>query len=111
MERALGQITGVKVVSDKAPRTYALEQNYPNPFNPTTTINFSVPKTGIVNVSVYNEIGQLVKVLANDNYIPGTYQITWNGTNRAGNGVASGVYFYRFTAKDYVSTMKMVFLK
>ncbi|MFZ1080384.1 MAG: T9SS type A sorting domain-containing protein [Candidatus Kryptoniota bacterium] len=111
LERALGTITGVKVVSDKAPRTYALEQNYPNPFNPTTTINFSVPKTGIVNVSVYNAIGQLVKVLTNDNYIPGTYQITWNGTNRAGTGVASGVYFYRFTAKDYASTMKMVFLK
>jgi nitrate reductase cytochrome c-type subunit len=111
LERALGTITGVKVVSDKAPRSYVLEQNYPNPFNPTTTINFSVPKTGMVNVSVYNAIGQLVKVLTNDNYIPGTYQITWNGTNNGGITVASGVYFYRFTTKDYTNTMKMVFLK
>lgn len=111
LTRALGQLTGVKVVSDKVPRSYALEQNYPNPFNPTTTINFSVPKTGIVNVSVYNDIGQLVKVLANDNYVPGTYQITWNGTNSSGNLVASGVYFYRFSSKDYVNTMKMVLLK
>jgi len=111
LERALGQLTGVKVVSDNKPRSYALEQNYPNPFNPTTTINFSVPKTGIANVSVYNAIGQLVKVLTNDNYVPGTYQLTWDGTNGSGSIVASGVYFYRFTAKDYVSTMKMVFLK
>jgi hypothetical protein len=111
LQRALGQLTGVKVVSDKAPHTYALEQNYPNPFNPTTTINFSVPKTGIVNISVYNSIGQLVKVLTNDNYVPGTYQVTWNGTNSSGNLVSSGVYFYRLTAKDYVTTMKMVFLK
>ncbi|MGO9480910.1 MAG: T9SS type A sorting domain-containing protein [Candidatus Kryptoniota bacterium] len=111
LEAAIGQITGVKVLSTQAPRSYALEQNYPNPFNPTTTINFSVAKTGIVNVSVYNEIGQLVKVLANDNYIPGTYQVIWNGRNNAGITVASGVYFYRFTAKDYVNTMKMVFLK
>ena len=111
LTRALGLVTGVKVVSDKVPSTYSLEQNYPNPFNPTTTINFSVPKTGMVNVSVYNSIGQLVKVLSNDNYVPGTYQITWNATNESGTGVASGVYFYKFTAKDYSRTMKMVLLK
>ncbi len=111
LTRAIGTLDGVKVISDKVPQTFALEQNYPNPFNPTTTINFSVPKTGIVNVSVYNSIGQLVKVVTNSNYIPGTYQATWNGTNDAGNLVASGVYFYRFTTKDYVRTMKMVLLK
>jgi nitrate reductase cytochrome c-type subunit len=111
LTRALGLVTGVKVVSDQVPHSYALGQNYPNPFNPTTTINFSVPKTGTVNLSVYNSIGQLVKVLANDNYVPGTYQVAWNGRNSAGNLVASGVYFYRFAAKDYVSTMKMVLLK
>ena len=112
LTRALGMVTGVKVVNDMVvPKTYALEQNYPNPFNPTTQINFSVPKTGIVNLSVYNSIGQLVKTLVNDNYAPGTYQVTWNGTNTSGSLVASGVYFYRFTAKDYVNTMKMVFLK
>ncbi len=111
LQRALGQVTGVKVVSEKVPHAYALEQNYPNPFNPTTTINFSVPATGLVNVSVYNSIGQLVKVLTNDNYVPGTYQITWNSMNGTGNLVASGVYFYRLSTKNYVSTMKMVLLK
>ena len=108
---AIGTVTGVKVVSNEVPRSYTLEQNYPNPFNPTTTINFAVPKTGMVNVSVYNDIGQLVKVLTNDNYVPGTYQLTWNGMNGSGNLVASGVYFYRLTTKDYVNTMKMVYLK
>ncbi len=111
LTRALGTLTGVKVLDNKVPSTYALEQNYPNPFNPTTTINFSVPKTGIVNVSVYNSIGQLVKVLANDSYVPGTYQVTWNGMNEQGNQVASGVYFYKLTSKSYVRTMKMMLLK
>jgi len=111
LTRALSTLTGVKVVSDKVPQTYSLEQNYPNPFNPTTTINFAVPKTGEVNVAVYNSIGQLIKVLAKGNYVPGTYQVTWDGMNDAHNLVASGVYFYKFTAKDYVRTMKMVLLK
>ncbi len=111
LTRAIGTFTGVKVLDNKVPRTYALEQNYPNPFNPTTTINFSVPKTGMVNISVYNAIGQLVKVLANDNYVPGTYQIIWNGMNQSGTQIASGVYFYKFTSKNYVRTMKMMLLK
>ncbi len=111
LTRAISTLTGVKIISDKVPHTYALEQNYPNPFNPTTTINFSVPKTGMVNVSVYNSIGQLVKALTNGNYVPGTYQVTWNGTNETGSAVASGVYFYRFATKDFVRTMKMVLLK
>ncbi len=111
LQRALGIVTGVKVVSNKVPTSYALDQNYPNPFNPTTTINFSVPKTGIVNVSVYNSIGELVKVLTNSNYVPGTYQLTWNARNNAGEEVASGVYFYRVSAKNFDKTMKMVLLK
>ncbi len=111
LEAALGKLTGVKQVSDNVPHTFALEQNYPNPFNPTTTIDFSVPKTGIVNLTVYNSIGQEVKVLANDNYIPGTYQVTWDGRNNEGTQVASGAYFYRLSAKNYTSTMKMVYLK
>ena len=111
LERAIGAFTGVKVVSNKVPQSYALEQNYPNPFNPSTTIDFSIPKTGVVNVSVYNSIGQLVKVLANNNYAPGTYKITWDGLNNEGNEVASGVYFYKLTSKDYVRTMKMMLLK
>ena len=111
LQRALGIVTGVKVVSNKVPTSYSLDQNYPNPFNPTTTINFSVPKTGMVNVSVYNSIGQLVKVLSNDNYVPGTYQLTWDSRNTAGEQVASGVYFYRISAKNFDRTMKMVLLK
>ncbi len=111
LTRAIGTFTGVKIVDNKIPKTYALEQNYPNPFNPTTTIDFSVPKTGTVNVAVYNSIGQLVKVLANDNYVPGTYRVTWDGMNQSGTQVASGVYFYKLTSKNYVRTMKMMLLK
>ncbi len=111
LTRAIGTFTGVKTVSDNIPKTFALRQNYPNPFNPSTTIDFSVPKTGTVNLSVYNSLGQLVKTLTDDNYVPGTYQVTWDGTNRTGTQVASGVYFYRFTTKEYSKAMKMVLLK
>jgi hypothetical protein len=111
LTRAIGTFTGVKVVNNEIPMSFALEQNYPNPFNPTTTIDFSVPKTGVVNVSVYNSIGQLIKTLTDQNYVPGTYQLTWNGMNNAGVGVASGVYFYKLTSQSYVRTMKMMLLK
>ena len=111
LTRALGTFTGVKTISDKVPTKFLLEQNYPNPFNPTTTIDFSISRTGMVNLSVYNSVGQLVKVLVNDNYVPGTYQVSWNGMNRSGTPVASGIYFYRLATKDYSKTMKMVFLK
>ncbi len=111
LTRAIGTLTGIRQSSDKVPQTYALGQNYPNPFNPTTTISFSVPRTGIVNLTVYNSIGQEVKVLAKDNFVPGTYQVTWDGRNNEGTEVASGVYFYRLSTKNYTSTMKMVFLK
>ena len=111
LTRAIGTFTGVKVVNNEIPQSFTLKQNYPNPFNPTTTIDFSVPKTGVVNVSVYNSIGQLIKTLTDQNYVPGTYQITWNGMNNAGVGVASGVYFYKLTSPSYVRTMKMMLLK
>jgi len=111
LTRAIGTLTGVKIVSDKTPKTYSLDQNYPNPFNPTTTINFSVPKTEKVRLTVYNELGQLVKTLVNDSYAPGTYQVTWDGTNQGGNQVSSGVYFYKFETNNYTQTRKMILLK
>ena len=87
-------------------RQYSLSQNYPNPFNPTTTINFEVPITSHVTLTVYDILGQKVAELINDVKAPGKYSIRWD----AGN-YSSGVYFYRIKAGDFVNTKKLILLK
>ena len=88
------------------PDKFALEQNYPNPFNPSTTIRFSIPNEVQVNLSVYNILGEKVKDLKNEFMKPGYYEVKYDVT-----ALASGVYFYRIKAGDFVSTKKMILLK
>jgi len=93
------------------PRTFSLSQNYPNPFNPNTVIEFSLPKTCHVELTVINILGQTVTKLIDGQMDAGYKRIQWNGTNSDGDRVASGVYFYRIKASDFVQTKKMVILK
>lgn len=93
------------------PGTFALEQNYPNPFNPSTEIQFSVPVSGHVNLTVYNLLGQEVAVLVDGQMEAGPAQVTWNATTDAGDKVASGVYFYRLTTDQQTASRKMLLLK
>jgi hypothetical protein len=89
-----------------------LRQNFPNPFNPATTIRYQVKTTGPVTVRVYNVAGQLVRTLVDDVLEAGVvHEATWRGRNDAGQDVASGVYFYKLVATDYVQTKKMVLLQ
>ncbi|MBD3178376.1 MAG: T9SS type A sorting domain-containing protein [Candidatus Latescibacteria bacterium] len=93
-------------------RRFALSQNFPNPFNPVTSIEFAVPKQARVAISVYDITGRLVIKLVDRDFIPGSYQVGWNGRNGSGAEVASGIYFYRMNAGDeFVSTRKMVLLR
>lgn len=85
---------------------FALDQNYPNPFNPSTVISYSTAKTTPVSIKIYNSVGQQVALLVNEIKTPGNYKITFN----AGK-VASGVYFYKMIAGDYVSVKKMTVIK
>ena len=94
--------------------TNALYQNHPNPFNPTTTIRYSIKERGRVTLMIYNAAGQRVKTLADEIQTPtaGGYTSVWNGTNDAGERVASGVYLYKLTAADgYQAVKKLVLLK
>jgi hypothetical protein len=103
------QITSIEVtgkITGELPVSFELYQNYPNPFNPSTTIKFAVPKESIVNLSVYNVLGELVQSLANDLMKPGNYQYEFDASN-----LASGVYLYRLTAGSYIETKKMVIIK
>jgi hypothetical protein len=88
------------------PVAFSLLQNYPNPFNPSTTIRYDLPMQVHATLKVYNVLGQEVATLVNQNMSPGTYDQKWNATN-----AASGVYFYRLTADDFVETKKMLLLR
>ncbi|HEX7402067.1 MAG TPA: FlgD immunoglobulin-like domain containing protein, partial [candidate division Zixibacteria bacterium] len=93
------------------PKEYELSQNHPNPFNPETEIVFGLPKAGFVTLKIYNILGQEVTTLFNKNLSAGRYRIIWNGTDKAGRAVSSGVYFYRMQAGDFVQTKRMLLLK
>jgi hypothetical protein len=98
--------TGVKQEVELTPASFSLSQNYPNPFNPSTVINFSVPKSGRVRISVYNQLGQQVALIADGDYSSGNHSINFNGAS-----LASGIYYYRIISGSFTQTKKMVLLK
>jgi hypothetical protein len=85
---------------------FQLSQNYPNPFNPTTQIKYSIPRTGYVSLKVYDLLGHEVATLHAGVQQAGSYAVTFDGT-----GLASGVYFCRMQAGNFVQTKKLVLLK
>lgn len=104
---------GVLGIDDDNPvaQRFDLKQNYPNPFNPTTTVEYVLPKTSDVKVVIYNITGQVVKTLVDDKQNTGSYKVQWNGTNDAGNRVASGIYFVRMKADNFSKVRKMTLLR
>jgi len=88
------------------PQNFALRQNYPNPFNPATAISFDLPYETIVNLSVFNVLGEAVSVIYEGNLDAGSYEMQWNGKD-----LPSGLYFYRLTAGDFVAVKKMLLLE
>jgi len=98
----------IKILSkNQIPTVYNLYQNFPNPFNPSTKINFDLPKDSKVTLVIYDLLGRVVKRLLNSEFKQaGRYSIDFNASN-----LASGVYFYRIEAGDFVMTKKMVLVK
>ncbi len=99
-------ITSVASPSPNLPGAYKLDQNDPNPFNPSTTIRYALPQRSHVTLSVFNTLGQQVATLVNENEEAGYRDVRFDGT-----GLASGVYFYRLQAGEYVATKKLLILK
>ncbi len=97
--------------SGTIPEAFALSQNYPNPFNPTTNIEYSLPYAAQVQFEVYNTLGQRVRTLVSEYQEAGSYTVSWDSRDDAGNRVSSGVYFYRLRTEDFVQTRKMLLLK
>ena len=98
-------------VKPGTPLPDALYANYPNPFNPTTTIRFDLQRRGSVSLAVYDIRGTLVRTLVDDERGAGIHEATWDGRDARGRSVASGIYFYRLEAGDFVRTRKMVLVK
>lgn len=100
-------VIGINTISTEVPKGYSLNQNYPNPFNPVTKIRFALPQSGNVTLKVFNAVGQVVAVLANNVFTnAGVKEIDFNG-----NGFASGIYFYSISVGDFTQTKKMVLVK
>ena len=85
--------------------------NYPNPFNPTTTIAYSFPNDCNVELKIYNNKGQMVKTLVQEEQLAGLYETIWNGTDENNKSVSSGIYFYKLETESKTITKKMLLLK
>jgi hypothetical protein len=99
------QVTDV-AEGDQLPTSYALSQNFPNPFNPVTSIRFAVPQAGRVVITVFDLLGREETTLVDSDMPVGTYTVTWDATR-----VASGMYFYRMRAGDFVATKRMLLVR
>jgi len=114
-----GKLISLRVVNEAAklkinlPTAFALSQNYPNPIktaglNPQTEIGYTLPVASTVKLSIYNLLGHEVAILANAWQAPGVKKVIWDGRDKQGNRVTTGIYFYRLEAGDFVATRKMV---
>ena len=103
-------LASVREVQAPVPQAFSLKQNYPNPFNSTTIIRFALPSTERVKLAVYDVLGREVVRLIDGVKMTGTYEVRWNSTNKTGEKVASGVYFYRMTTPKGSITKKMTLL-
>jgi hypothetical protein len=104
------QIT-LKMGVPQLPIEFTLHSIHPNPFNPSTTIDFSIPTTAQVKLTIYNVKGQRVKVLLNRTLELGRHSIVWDGKDGNNRAVSSGVYFTRLEHQGNVKTHKMVLMK
>ena len=88
-----------------------LRQNYPNPFNPATTIGFQLETKSAARIEVFDVRGRFVCELLNRSMPAGAHSIDWDGRDRSGKLVGSGIYFYRLTANGHSEAKKMMLLK
>lgn len=100
------QTVGVEPLNSEIPSEYSLSQNYPNPFNPATNVEFKIADFGFASLQIYNQAGQLISTLVNEDLQPGTYIVRWNAANQP-----SGVYFYKLVTEGFAETKKMILIK
>ena len=99
-------VLAVNNVSTEIPKNFELQQNYPNPFNPTTTIRYSLAKNSFASVKIFDALGKEVTTLVNEKQNAGTYEVDFDG-----DGLSSGIYFYKLETGDFTETKRMIMLK
>lgn len=103
--------------SHQIPDKFFLNQNYPNPFNPSTTIEYGLPVALKISLIIYDFLGHEVIRLIDEEKPAGYHHVVWNGRNRKGNRVASGIYIYKMVAKGskgkerFLMTKRVLLLK
>ena len=102
----LGIILAVDYPESGMPQEYQLSQNYPNPFNPTTTIGYSLPEQSNVKIVIFDALGNQLEVLFSGESSAGNHSLSWNA-----DSYASGIYFYRMQANNFIQVKKMLLLK
>jgi hypothetical protein len=104
LNSAMTTLTGI--VSNEIPVETYLGNNYPNPFNPVTKIEYAIPKTGLVTLKIYNNLGREISTLVNEIKSAGKYSFDFNANN-----LASGIYYYKLTTENFSDVKKMILLK
>ena len=104
-------VQDVDVLNNDINQAHISLKNYPNPFNPITTISFEVPKNDMISLEIFNLKGELVKTLIKRNVSKGMHRIIWNGTNKKGQKVNSGIYFIKLQTSGKVISQKIILLK
>ncbi len=106
VQDSVSAFTAVKKENSNIPNKFNLSQNYPNPFNPSTVINYSIPKSQMVMLKIYNILGQEVATLVNQEQVAGNYKVTFDASR-----LSSGVYFYSIKTGNFSAVKKMMLLK
>ncbi len=113
--KVLGDIgasaTHIETAQTEVPMEFTLHGNYPNPFNPTTSISFDLVNQGQATLIVYNVLGQVVRTLVDGQLTAGSYNVSWDGRDHAGEQVASGLYLYRLQIENRSQTRTMTLVK
>ncbi len=107
-------LSGTAVMEDRQstlPQSFTLDQNFPNPFNSGTVIRFSLPQADKIELSVYNLAGQKIATLAQGLRPAGSYAINWDGRDKQGRALASGLYFYRLQSAAQIKTRKLLLVR
>ncbi len=103
--------THIEDVLKTIPEEFVLMQNFPNPFNPETHITYHLPQESYVDLTVYNQIGQVVKVLQSGQQQAGIYSVIFDGKSQTGKPLSSGVYLYKLQTDQHFKIKKMILIQ
>ncbi len=106
-----GNPIGIININSEIPKDFRLEQNYPNPFNPKTIIKFQIPNSSDLKLIIFDILGREVKSLVNELQDAGYKEVIWDGNDKNGLSVSSGVYFYKIEAGTFTDIKKMVLIR